>query len=33
MDAFRSFYADKQGKYPDEVGEVRLRDEDIAAPS
>jgi 1-acyl-sn-glycerol-3-phosphate acyltransferase len=33
MDAFRAFYADKQGKYPDEVGEVRLRDEDIAAPS
>ena len=30
MEAFRVFYADKQGKYPDEVGEVRLRDEDLA---
>lgn len=28
MDKFRAFYADKQGKYPDNVGVVRLHDED-----
>jgi 1-acyl-sn-glycerol-3-phosphate acyltransferase len=28
MAVFRSFYADKQGKFPDQVGEVRLRAED-----
>ncbi len=31
MDAFRAFYADIQGKFPDHVGDVRLRDEDVAA--
>jgi len=30
MAVFRSFYADKQGKYPDQVSEVRLRDEQVA---
>ena len=29
MAAFREFYADKQGKFPDQVGEVRLRAADI----
>lgn len=32
MDAIRAFYAGKQGKYPDDVGEIRLRDEDAAPP-
>ncbi len=32
MAVFRSFYADKRGKFPDQVGEVRLRSEDAAAP-
>ena len=32
MDVFREFYADKQGKYPDQGGEVRLRAEDIIVP-
>ena len=30
MAIFRSFYADKQGKFPDQVGEVRLRATDAA---
>jgi 1-acyl-sn-glycerol-3-phosphate acyltransferase len=30
MDVFREFYADKQGKYPESVGEVRLRDEAVS---
>ncbi len=30
MAVFRSFYADKQGKFPEQVGEVRMRSEDIA---
>lgn len=31
MDLFREFYADKQGKYPASVGEVRLRTEEVVA--
>lgn len=31
MAVFRSFYADKQGKYPDAVGTIRLRAEDVVA--
>ena len=30
MAVFREFYADKHGKFPDQVGDVRLRSEDIA---
>jgi 1-acyl-sn-glycerol-3-phosphate acyltransferase len=35
MDLVRAFYADKQGKYPDEFGPVRLREEgrDAVAPA
>jgi 1-acyl-sn-glycerol-3-phosphate acyltransferase len=33
MAVFRSFYADKQGKFPDQVGEVRLRAEDATQPA
>ncbi|MEO1063664.1 MAG: lysophospholipid acyltransferase family protein [Actinomycetota bacterium] len=29
MDVIRSFYAGKTGKYPDDVSEMRLRDEDV----
>lgn len=32
MGKFRAFYADKQGKYPDQVGRIRLRDEHAATP-
>jgi 1-acyl-sn-glycerol-3-phosphate acyltransferase len=28
MDKFREFYADKQGKYADQVGEIKLQSED-----
>ncbi len=31
MDQMRAFYADKQGKYPDQFGPVRLRDEEQGA--
>ena len=31
MDAIRAFYADKRGKYPELFGEVRLREETVAA--
>jgi 1-acyl-sn-glycerol-3-phosphate acyltransferase len=31
MAAFRSFYADKQGKYPEAAGTIRLRAEDVVA--
>ena len=27
MDLIRSFYADKQGRYPDQVSEIRMREE------
>jgi hypothetical protein len=27
MDEIRDFYADKVGKYPDQFGEVRLKEE------
>jgi 1-acyl-sn-glycerol-3-phosphate acyltransferase len=27
MDEIRAFYADKQGRYPDKMGEVRLKEE------
>ena len=32
MDAVRAFYADKQGKYPEAFGPVRLREEQAAWP-
>ena len=28
MDVIRAFYSDKDGKYPDNVGAIRLREED-----
>jgi len=31
MAIFRAFYADKQGKFPEQVGEIRLREESIVS--
>jgi hypothetical protein len=33
MDWIRSFYADKTGKYPEQFGPVRLREEEVSPPA
>jgi hypothetical protein len=29
MDVVRAFYADKQGRHPENAGPIRLREEDV----